>query len=189
MADKASQTLKSPSPPVPSARFGSRPARAGIRELRSHRMKAEIVPPANATDRRPATCASSCGQGPFPSTRRGRGFRGRSNVAVKGKASHSSQYMAPGGARHRRRHRTAIMRRAPCRTRTRRTIPGGRSRSGRRDAGDRIVVWNRTDGGTAIRLERFSVIALDEKRAPVWKQQTIPAQRTRPNSPSAAPSR
>ncbi|MCB1210832.1 MAG: DUF1549 domain-containing protein, partial [Verrucomicrobiales bacterium] len=35
----------------------------------------------------------------------------------------------------------------------------------------RIVVWNRTDGGTASRLDGYRVIALDEKRRPVWQSE------------------
>jgi mono/diheme cytochrome c family protein len=33
---------------------------------------------------------------------------------------------------------------------------------------DRIAVWNRTDGGTGDRLNSWRIIALDEKRQPVW---------------------
>ncbi len=33
---------------------------------------------------------------------------------------------------------------------------------------DRIVIWNRTDGGTAERLKNWRIIALDEKRQPIW---------------------
>ena len=37
---------------------------------------------------------------------------------------------------------------------------------------DRIVLWNRTDGGTAARLHDFRVIALDEERQPLWVKTT-----------------
>ncbi len=33
---------------------------------------------------------------------------------------------------------------------------------------DRIVIWNRTDGGLQSRLSDFHIVVLDEKRAPVW---------------------
>jgi mono/diheme cytochrome c family protein len=33
---------------------------------------------------------------------------------------------------------------------------------------DKIVVWNRTDGGTSARLNNWRVIALDDDRKPVW---------------------
>ncbi len=33
----------------------------------------------------------------------------------------------------------------------------------------RIVVWNRTDGNTTSRLDGYRVIALDEKRQPIWQ--------------------
>lgn len=40
---------------------------------------------------------------------------------------------------------------------------------------ERIVVWNRTDGGTGSRLEGYRLLALDAKREPVWKQESQPA--------------
>jgi Protein of unknown function (DUF1553)/Protein of unknown function (DUF1549)/Planctomycete cytochrome C/NedA-like, galactose-binding domain len=33
---------------------------------------------------------------------------------------------------------------------------------------DRVVLWNRTDGNTSARLKPFRVVALDEKRQPLW---------------------
>ncbi|MGE3805225.1 MAG: DUF1553 domain-containing protein, partial [Gemmataceae bacterium] len=33
---------------------------------------------------------------------------------------------------------------------------------------DRVVVWNRTDGGAGSRLNNFRVLLLDEKKQPVW---------------------
>ena len=35
---------------------------------------------------------------------------------------------------------------------------------------DRVVVWNRTDGGTHARLNGYRVILLDANRAPVWSE-------------------
>ncbi len=40
---------------------------------------------------------------------------------------------------------------------------------------ERIVVWNRTDGGTNTRLEGFRVLALDDKRQTVWQSESQPA--------------
>lgn len=40
---------------------------------------------------------------------------------------------------------------------------------------DRIVVWNRTDGGTGKRLDGFRVVLLDDKRQTVWKSDATPA--------------
>ncbi len=40
---------------------------------------------------------------------------------------------------------------------------------------DRVVVWNRTDGGTGKRLEGFHVLLLDDKRQTVWKSDATPA--------------
>ena len=40
---------------------------------------------------------------------------------------------------------------------------------------DRVVVWNRTDGGTGTRLEGFRVVLLDDKRQIVWKSEATPA--------------
>ncbi len=36
---------------------------------------------------------------------------------------------------------------------------------------DRVVLWNRTDGDTAVRLSRFTLALLDEKRATLWQQE------------------
>jgi hypothetical protein len=33
---------------------------------------------------------------------------------------------------------------------------------------DKVVVWNRTDGGTGERLNNWRIVALDEQRKPVW---------------------
>ena len=40
---------------------------------------------------------------------------------------------------------------------------------------DRVVVWNRTDGGTGNRLDGFHVVLLDDKRQTVWKSDATPA--------------
>ncbi|MBN8418217.1 MAG: DUF1553 domain-containing protein [Verrucomicrobia bacterium] len=40
---------------------------------------------------------------------------------------------------------------------------------------DRVVVWNRTDGGTGTRLEGFRVLLLDDKRQTLWKSDATPA--------------
>ena len=40
---------------------------------------------------------------------------------------------------------------------------------------DRAVVWNRTDGGAAKRLDGFRVVLLDDKRQIVWKSDATPA--------------
>lgn len=40
---------------------------------------------------------------------------------------------------------------------------------------DRVIVWNRTDGGTGKRLEGFHVVLLDDKRQTVWKSDATSA--------------
>ena len=40
---------------------------------------------------------------------------------------------------------------------------------------DRVVVWNRTDGGTGKRLDGFRVLLLDDKRQTLWKSDPTPA--------------
>lgn len=40
---------------------------------------------------------------------------------------------------------------------------------------DRVVVWNRTDGGSGKRLDGFHVVLLDDKRQTVWKSAATPA--------------
>lgn len=40
---------------------------------------------------------------------------------------------------------------------------------------DRVVVWNRTDGGSGKRLDGFHVVLLDDKRQTVWKSDATPA--------------
>ena len=40
---------------------------------------------------------------------------------------------------------------------------------------DRVVVWNRTDGGTNTRLDGFRVVLLDEKRQTLWKSDATSA--------------
>jgi len=39
---------------------------------------------------------------------------------------------------------------------------------GKEVAVDKIVVWNRTDGGTEDRMPNWRIIAMDDKRQPVW---------------------
>lgn len=40
---------------------------------------------------------------------------------------------------------------------------------------EKVVVWNRTDGGAGKRLEGFQVVLLDDKRQIVWKSAATPA--------------
>ena len=35
---------------------------------------------------------------------------------------------------------------------------------------DRVIIWNRTDGGSGARLKGFRVVALDKDRQPLWVQ-------------------
>src|SRR5262249_49148951 len=46
---------------------------------------------------------------------------------------------------------------------------------------DRIVIWNRPDGGVGVRLANFRLVILDEKRQPLW-QRTV----KEPPSPNTA---
>jgi hypothetical protein len=50
---------------------------------------------------------------------------------------------------------------------------------------DRVQIWNRTDGEVGVRLKNFRVIALDEKRRPLWV--TTVAAPPSPNVPLTLP--
>lgn len=52
----------------------------------------------------------------------------------------------------------------------------------------RVVIWNRTDGGTGNRLNHFRVVVLDAKRKPLWVKtiQRVPRPRIAIAIPSAA---
>jgi hypothetical protein len=54
---------------------------------------------------------------------------------------------------------------------------------------DRIVIWNRTDGGLQTRLNGFRLVVLDEKRRTVWEQsvQTAPTSSVELRSDGARP--
>ncbi len=39
---------------------------------------------------------------------------------------------------------------------------------------DRVIVWNRTDGGGSKRLDGFQIVLLDDKRQIVWKSENTP---------------
>ncbi|MBL8794075.1 MAG: DUF1549 domain-containing protein, partial [Planctomycetia bacterium] len=50
---------------------------------------------------------------------------------------------------------------------------------------DKIIIWNRTDGGTGARLNNWRVIALDDDRKPVWVKSY--AQPPNPSTSAALP--
>lgn len=52
---------------------------------------------------------------------------------------------------------------------------------------DRIVVWNRTDGGTGTRLEGFRILALDGSRRERWRRDALPAPKDKTEIDSTGP--
>src|SRR5690606_28181746 len=102
-------------------------------------------------------------------------FGGGTNLAPKGKASQSSQYagaaasFANDGKTDGDYHKGSVAHTAQ------QDNPWWEIDRGAETPLDRVVVWNRTDGGTGSRLEGFRVLALDAKRDPVWKQESLPA--------------
>jgi mono/diheme cytochrome c family protein len=177
MAEKASQTVEIPlaAGPLGALRLETRPA-PGFGNFVLTGVKAEIVPPANATGPRARHVRIELpGKARFLQLAEVEVFGGGANVALKGKASHSSQYMDAAAARAIDGRTDGDYAKGSVSHTNQEDNPWWEVDLGAEMPVDRIVVWNRTDGGTAIRLERFSVIALDEKRVPVWKQQTIPA--------------
>ncbi|MBU6179971.1 MAG: DUF1549 domain-containing protein, partial [Verrucomicrobia bacterium] len=177
MAEKASQIVEIPlaAGPLGALRLETRPA-PGFGNFVLTGVKAEIVPPANATGPRARHVRIELpGKARFLQLAEVEVFGGGANVALKGKASHSSQYMDAAAARAIDGRTDGDYAKGSVSHTNQEDNPWWEVDLGAEMPVDRIVVWNRTDGGTAIRLERFSVIALDEKRVPVWKQQTIPA--------------
>jgi len=102
-------------------------------------------------------------------------FSAGSNVATKGKASQSSQYdvaearRAIDGKTEGDYHKHSVAHTSE------EDNPWWEVDLGAEVPLDRIVVWNRTDGNVGNRLEGFRVLALDAKRAAVWKREALPA--------------
>ncbi len=122
-------------------------------------------------------------------------FSGDTNIALKGKASQKSTY--PGGpAKNANDGNTNGNFNAKSVSHT----ESGSDLWWEVDLGslreiDRVVIWNRTDGGTASRLAGYRVLILDDDRKTIWKQEpegvptpstTLSASGTRPVTFAAA---
>jgi len=175
--DKANQVVELPlaAGPLSAVRLETRPA-PGFGNFVLTGLKAEIVPPANATGPKARYVRIELpGKARLLQLAEVEVFSVGENVAVKGKATHSSQYQDAAASRAIDGRTDGDYAKGSVSHTNAEDNPWWEVDLGAVVPVDRIALWNRTDGGTAIRLERFSVIALDEKRAPVWKQQNIPA--------------
>ncbi|MBL9155565.1 MAG: DUF1553 domain-containing protein [Verrucomicrobiales bacterium] len=97
------------------------------------------------------------------------------NVAKTGKASHSSQYMDAAAARANDGRTDGEYAKGSVSHTAQQDDPWWEVDLGEAKAVDRIVVWNRTDGGASERLAGFRVVALDAARQPVWTSGAQPA--------------
>ena len=99
-------------------------------------------------------------------------FSGSENIATKGSATHSSQYLNAEAKRAiDGRTEGDYNKGSVSHTSGSDTNPWWEVDLKSTQQVHRIVVWNRTDGGTTNRLDGYRVIALDEKRQPVWQSE------------------
>jgi len=176
-ADKANQTveLALPAGPLSAVRLETRPA-PGFGNFVLTGLKAEIVPPCGASGPKARHVRIELpGKARFLQLAEVEVYSGGANVAVKGKATHSSQYQDAAASRAIDGRSDGDYAKGSVSHTAQEDNPWWEVDLGAEVPVDRIVVWNRTDGGTAIRLERFNVSALDGKRTAVWKEQAVPA--------------
>jgi len=176
-ADKANQIVEVPlaAGPLSAVRLETRPA-PGFGNFVLTGLKAEIVPPADATGPKARYVRIELpGKDRLLQLAEVEVISGGANVAAKGTATQSSQYDDAAAKRANDGRTDGDYSKGSVAHTAQEDNPWWEVDLGAEVPVDRIVVWNRTDGGTAIRLERFSVLALDGKRTPVWKQQTVPA--------------
>ena len=97
-------------------------------------------------------------------------FSGAENVALKGNASQSSTSSDGAGANRAHDGNTDgnYLNASVTHGRENEKDPWWELDLTDTKAVDRVVVWNRTDGGTGTRLEGFRVVLLDEARRTVW---------------------
>ena len=175
--DKATQTveLALPEGPLGAVRLETRPA-PGFGNFVLTGLKAEVIPPDLASGPKARYVRIELpGKARFLQLAEVEVIGGGANLAAKGKASHSSQYQDAAAARAIDGRTDGDYDKKSVSHTNGEDNPWWEVDLGSEQSIERIVVWNRTDGGTSIRLERFSILALDEKRNPVWKEQAIPA--------------
>lgn len=109
------------------------------------------------------------GNGVFLSLAEVQAFAGKENVATKGKATQSSVDFAgpPKLAIDGNTNGDYVAAKSTTHTKAENN-PWWEVDLKKDHVLDRIVIWNRTDGGTGSRLNHFRVIALDAKRQPLW---------------------
>ena len=175
--DKASQIVELPlnGGPLHAVRLETMPA-PGFGNFVLTAVKAEVVPPSDAAGPKARYVRIELpGKARLLQLAEVEVFSAGANVAIKGKASQSSQYQDAAAARAIDGKTDGDYYKLSVAHTNQEDNPWWEVDLGGTFPLDRIVVWNRTDGGTAIRLERFTLTVLDEKRAPVWKQPTLPA--------------
>lgn len=102
-------------------------------------------------------------------------FAGGANLAAKGKASQSSQYAGAAAPLANDGNTAGDYAKGSVAHSAEQENPWWEVDLGAELALAKVVVWNRTDGGTGSRLEGFHLVALDAKRNPVWQRESLPA--------------
>ncbi len=139
-------------------------------------LRAELVPPAGAEGPRARFVRIELpGKGKILQLAEVEVFGGGTNLAAKGKASQSSQYAGAAAPLANDGNTAGDYQKGSVAHTAQQDDPWWEVDLGVEAPLDRVVVWNRTDGGTGSRLEGFRVLALDAKRHPVWKQESLPA--------------
>ncbi|HYF35307.1 MAG TPA: DUF1553 domain-containing protein [Prosthecobacter sp.] len=119
-------------------------------------------------------------------------FSGKNNLALKGSASQSTQY-ADGDPKRAIDGRTEgeYAKGSVSHTSGSDNNPWWEVDLKSVQAIDRVVIWNRTDGGAGKRLDGFRIVLLDDKRETVWSRSELPApeiqQTYSPSGPIAIP--
>jgi mono/diheme cytochrome c family protein len=176
-ADTAAHTVEIPlaAGPLSAVKLETKPS-AGFGNFVITGLRAELIPPSGAAG--PAARyvrVELPGKAKMLQLAEVEVMSGGANAAVAGKASHSSQYQDAEPKRANDGKTDGDYAKGSVSHTAQQDDPWWEVDLGTARPVDRIVVWNRTDGGTANRLEGFRVIALDAARKPVWESGAQPA--------------
>lgn len=176
-AETAVHTVELPLPegPLTALRLETRPV-PGFGNFVLTKMGAEIVPPSSS----PSPVARYVrvelpGKAKLLQLAEVEVFSGGTNAAKGAKASQSSQYDAASADRAVDGSTDGDYHKGSVAHSNQQDDPWWEVDLGSAKPIDRIVVWNRTDGGTGARLEGFRVTALAADRQPVWQSEKQPA--------------
>jgi hypothetical protein len=140
-------------------------------------LKAEVVPPdAKAAPQARFVRVELPGEKKMLQLAEVQVFSAAENIAPKGVASHSSQYQDAAAKRANDGNTSGEYKNGSvAHTSGNDNDPWWEVDLKAASPVDRVVVWNRTDGGASKRLDGFRIVLLDEKRQILWKSEPTPA--------------